>query len=74
MLTPGLGSSGLGPALGADRSRPAFGHSGANAGFRSWLWVHIDGPGLVVMTKGNNRQVVAEELYRAGERAGCWEP
>jgi len=61
MLTPGTNNWGLGPAL--DESGLAFGHGGANEGFRCQLLVALDGSfGVAVMTNGDRGGALAEEL------------
>lgn len=60
MLTPGLNSQGLGPAVARDGSY--FGHGGSNEGFRCQLVVFFDGRGAAVMTNGDRGGALMAEV------------
>jgi len=66
MLTAQKGSTGIGPVV-ADAGRGfRFGHSGANAGFRSNLIYFPEaGVGLVIMTNSDRGGAVAQEVQNA---------
>jgi len=64
MLTPGMGSWGLGPAITEDGER--FGHGGSNDGFKCEMTALFEGgQGAVVMTNGDNGNQLASELMLA---------
>ena len=66
MLTPGLGSWGLGVQLGGSPTNPYFTHGGVNEGFES-LFVAYEqgGDGAVVMTNAQGGSAIAEEIMHS---------
>ncbi|MGH9736590.1 MAG: serine hydrolase [Candidatus Acidiferrales bacterium] len=66
MLTPGMGSWGLGLGIGGAASNRYFSHGGANAGFRNVLvGFEKNGEGAVVMTNGDNGGPITEEVMHS---------
>jgi CubicO group peptidase (beta-lactamase class C family) len=67
MLTPQIGSRGLGPVLGNDGGDLFyFLHPGANDGFKSYLIAYPErGQGVVIMTNGDNGEPLADEIRRS---------
>jgi hypothetical protein len=66
MLTKHLGDWGLGPALYGDNDSLAFGHSGANEGFRYFLLVFAyTGSGAIIMTNSDNGTDLISEIFRS---------
>jgi len=64
MLTPGMGSWGLGPEITGDGER--FGHGGSNDGFKCDMTAFFEGgQGAAVMTNGDNGNQLAAELMLA---------
>ena len=73
MLTRGVGSHGLGPALdgGADSLR--FGHGGANEGFRAMFTGFANrGQGAAVMTNSDAGMALIGEILQAIAREYGW--
>ncbi|MDR3740389.1 MAG: serine hydrolase [Terracidiphilus sp.] len=66
MLTPGIGSWGLGVQIGGSKEDPYFTHLGINAGFES-LFVGYEnhGDGAVVMTNAQGGERLAKELMQS---------
>jgi hypothetical protein len=66
MLTPGLGSWGLGVQIGGAPTNPYFSHGGVNEGFES-LFVAYEqsGEGAVVMTNAQGGSAIAEEIMHS---------
>ena len=66
MLTPGLGSWGLGVQVGGSPTNPYFTHGGVNEGFES-LFVAYEqsGDGAVVMTNAQGGSAIAEEIMHS---------
>ena len=64
MLTaiPGMPEHGLGPALGGDRERRYFYHSGSNRGFKCYLVAYDNGDGAVVMTNSDNADALRRDI------------
>jgi len=60
MLTPGLGNYGLGAGIYPEFR--AFGHGGANEGFRCQITVFFDGQGVAVMTNSDAGGNVIREV------------
>lgn len=73
MLTPQLGTSGLGFGL-QDAGRTAhFGHGGSNEGFRCNLDTYTgSGQGFAVMTNSDNGGQLIEEILRAVAQEYAW--
>jgi CubicO group peptidase (beta-lactamase class C family) len=66
MLTPGMGSWGLGLLIGGANANPYFSHNGANAGFRNVFAAYENsGEGAVVMTNGDNGGQLGDELMQS---------
>ena len=72
MLTAGMGSYGLGPGVYPEAR--AFGHGGANEGFRCQLTVFLDGRGAVVMTNADGGANLAREILLTLTAAYGWPP
>ena len=66
MLTPGMGSWGLGVQIGGAATNPYFTHGGVNEGFES-LFVAYEqsGEGAVVMTNAQGGSAIAEEIMHS---------
>jgi CubicO group peptidase (beta-lactamase class C family) len=66
MLTPGMGSWGLGVQIGGSESARYFSHGGANEGFRN-LFVAYEksGEGAVVMTNGESGGQLGDEVMHS---------
>lgn len=66
MLTPGMGSWGLGLQIGGAAPNQYFSHGGANEGFQN-LFVAFEknGEGAVVMTNGDNGGRINEEVMHS---------
>jgi hypothetical protein len=65
MLSPGIGSWGLGLLIGGSNADPYFSHNGANEGFRNVFAAYENsGEGAVVMTNGDNGDQLGDELMR----------
>jgi CubicO group peptidase (beta-lactamase class C family) len=66
MLTPGLGSWGLGVAIDGAEARPYFTHGGSDAGFEAIFVAYEDGgDGAVVMTNAQGGSRLASEVLRS---------
>jgi CubicO group peptidase (beta-lactamase class C family) len=75
MLTPQNGNFGLGLEIkkGADENC-RFGHGGSNQGFRCYMVAYTDaGQGAVVMTNGDNGDLLMMEIIRGIARVYNWE-
>jgi len=72
MLTPGLESWGLGPAMGGRTAHRYFTHSGVGVGIRTYLLAYTQGDGIVVMTNGANGAVLIDELVRTVAEEYGW--
>lgn len=66
MLTPGMGSWGLGVQIGGSENDRFFSHGGANEGYMN-LFVAYEksGEGAVVMTNGDNGGQLGNELMHS---------
>ncbi len=66
MLTPGMGSWGLGVQIGGSEAARYFSHGGANEGFRN-LFVAYEksGEGAVIMTSGDNGGQLGDEVMHS---------
>ncbi len=66
MVTPGMGSWGLGVQIGGSESNRYFSHGGANEGFRNiFVAYEKNGEGAVVMTSGDNGDQVGDEVMHS---------
>ena len=66
MLTPGLGSWGLGIQIGGAKGNPYFTHGGVNEGFESnMLLYEHSGDGAIVMTNAAGGSRIADEILRS---------
>jgi CubicO group peptidase (beta-lactamase class C family) len=73
MLTKHLGDWGLGPALYGDADSFAFGHDGANEGFRCFsLGFAYSGKGAVIMTNSNDGTYLIGEIVGSIAIAYNW--
>jgi CubicO group peptidase (beta-lactamase class C family) len=73
MLTPQIGTWGLGFGLESPGGKPTFGHGGANAGFRCNIETYTDsGQGFVVMTNSDSGGELTEEIFRAVAKEYGW--
>jgi CubicO group peptidase (beta-lactamase class C family) len=73
MLTPVLNGHGLGPRVETLEDTLQFGHAGGNAGFRCFMvgYPSLE-QGVVVMTNGDNGDVLMMEVMRSIARAYGW--
>ena len=73
MLTPQMGTWGLGFGLESRGGKSSFSHGGANEGFRCNLFAYTDGgQGLAVMTNSDSGGELTEEIYRAVAKEYAW--
>ncbi|MGB6458714.1 MAG: serine hydrolase [Candidatus Acidiferrum sp.] len=73
MLTPQMGTWGLGFSLESTGGKSSFSHGGANEGFRCNLFAYTDGgQGLAVMTNSDSGGELTEEIYRAVAKEYAW--
>lgn len=73
MLTPQLGSFGLGLEVEAHAGETWFSHNGANEGYRCALLASADtGQGVVVMTNGDNGASLYRELLAGAAHVYGW--
>jgi CubicO group peptidase (beta-lactamase class C family) len=72
MLTPVVGTHGIGPVVGGNSARKFFTHNGGNEGYRCLLVSYEDGEGAVVMTNGDGGGQLTEELMRTIARVYQW--
>jgi len=73
MLTPQMGTWGLGFGLESTDGKPSFSHGGANEGFRCNLFAYRDGGrGFAVMTNSDSGGQLTEEIYRAVAKEYAW--
>ncbi|MGH9742081.1 MAG: serine hydrolase [Candidatus Acidiferrum sp.] len=73
MLTPQMGTWGLGFGLESPGSKPSFSHGGANEGFRCNLFAYADlGQGLAVMANSDSGGELTEEIYRSVAHEYAW--
>lgn len=73
MLTPILNNHGLGPRVENTGEALQFNHAGGNAGFRCFMvgYPHLK-QGAVIMTNGDNGDVLMMEVMRGIARAYGW--
>jgi len=73
MLTPQKDNRGLGIELSKPEAKPRFDHFGVNAGFVSVLQAYRDaGPGIVIMTNGQEGEKLITEILRAVAHEYGW--
>jgi CubicO group peptidase (beta-lactamase class C family) len=66
MLTPGMGSWGLGVQIGGSESNRYFSHDGANEGYRNiFVAYEKSGEGAVIMTNGDQGGQLGNELMHS---------
>ncbi|WP_303828523.1 serine hydrolase domain-containing protein [Asticcacaulis taihuensis] len=66
MLTPGLGSWGLGLQVAGGPANPYFYHDGANEGYKATLVGYpASGDGAVILTNGDQGYQLGQEIVRA---------
>ena len=66
MLTPGMGSWGLGLQIGGSNSNPYFSHGGVNEGFINiFVAYEKEGEGAAIMTNSDNGGQIGDEIMRA---------
>jgi CubicO group peptidase (beta-lactamase class C family) len=73
MLTAGMGHWGLGLEIGGSDSNLYFSHGGDNAGFHNnFVMYEKSGDGLVVMTNGDNGNLLGDELMHSVANEYNW--
>jgi CubicO group peptidase (beta-lactamase class C family) len=73
MLTAGQGNWGLGPAIGGPPESPYFTHAGSDEGFECVLVAYEHtGDGAVVMTNGQNGELLAYAVLRSTASVYGW--
>jgi len=73
MLTRQIGVWGLGFGLDSAGGQAAFGHGGANEGFRCNLHTYTDsGQGLAVMTNSDSGGELTQEIFRSVAKEYGW--
>ena len=73
MLTPQIGTCGLGIGVDGTGRNRNFSHSGATVGFRSMLFAYTDtGKGAVVMVNSDSGILLIDEILRAVAREYDW--
>jgi CubicO group peptidase (beta-lactamase class C family) len=73
MMTPGMGSWGLGLQIGGSPSNPYFAHGGSNAGFEDYFFGYENsGDGAAIMTNGQNGSRLCSEIASAIALAYGW--
>ena len=65
MMTPGLGSYGLGPVIRGEAPYRSFSHGGVNDGFVNYMVVFESGEGAIVMTNGMGGRLLTDEVMRS---------
>ena len=65
MLTPGLGNYGLGLIVRGSSPHRRFGHDGVNAGFINSMISYETGDGAIVMTNGDQGDVLVAEIMQS---------
>ncbi|WP_171026246.1 serine hydrolase [Mesorhizobium comanense] len=65
MLTPGLGNYGLGLIVRSSSPHRRFGHDGVNAGFINSMIASETGDGAIVMTNGDQGDVLVAEIMQS---------
>jgi hypothetical protein len=73
MLSPGLGSRGLGPAISGAGQSVRFGHDGFNEGFEASFAAYVhEGRGAVVMTNSGFAFMLIKEILDSISRVYAW--
>jgi len=73
MLSPGLGSRGLGPAISGAGHSVRFGHDGFNEGYESSFTAYVhEGRGAVVMTNSGFAFMLIKEILDSISRVYDW--
>ena len=73
MMTPGMGSWGLGVQIGGSPSNPYFTHGGSNVGFEAlFVGYENNGDGAAIMTNAQNGSRICSEIMRAIAVAYNW--
>lgn len=74
MLTKHMGDRGLGPGLSGESDSLAFGHGGANEGYRCNLFAFAKegGQGVTIMTNGDRGGSLYQEILRAMSKVYNW--
>lgn len=75
MLTPQIGTAGLGFGLGSGAAvdKPHFGHGGANEGYRCDIEAYTgSGQGIAIMTNSDSGDVLFSEYLRAVAKEYGW--
>jgi len=73
MLTPGLGSWGLGLNITGQGESTRFGHDGVDYGFEALLVAYeTTGQGAVIMTNGTNGVSLCNEIMRGIANVYQW--
>ncbi len=73
MLTKQFGTWGLGFGLETSGSKPSFGHTGGNEGYRCNIEAYTDsGQGFAVMTNSDSGGELYQEIYRAVAKEYGW--
>lgn len=73
MLTPQMKPVGIGFFLRGDDAMTAFGHGGANAGFRADLFAHINSAdGIAIMTNSDNGGALINEIKNRAAEIYDW--
>ena len=73
MLTPGMGSRGLGPVISGSGGSGRFGHDGFNEGFESSFAAYESrGQGAIVMTNSGFAFMLIKEVLSSVSRAYGW--
>jgi CubicO group peptidase (beta-lactamase class C family) len=73
MLSPGLGSRGLGPAISGTGEFVRFGHDGFNEGFESSFVAYVNGGrGAVVMANSGFAFMLLKEILDSVQRVYEW--
>jgi CubicO group peptidase (beta-lactamase class C family) len=65
MMTPGLGSYGLGPVVRGEAPYRSFSHGGVNDGFVNSMVIFESGEGAIVMTNGMGGRLLTNEVMRS---------
>lgn len=67
--------TGVGPAVYRDQGRLAFGHGGANEGYRNTWWAFADGDraGFAIMTNSDSGMGLINEIKRSISEAYGWD-
>jgi len=73
MLTPGMGSWGLGVQIGGAAENPYFAHGGVNEGFiNNFVAYEKNGEGAAVMTNSDNGGALGDEILHSIAAEYAW--